>query len=101
MPPIVLRSLPDLARLGARVFSLHQGIGAWWALVAFPAAFLGGALARSPSGHMRRWLLAYPLFPGRATVRPNSSFKPTPLRSGTRHGRKSLPCLAPALRSAA
>jgi hypothetical protein len=33
--------------------------------------------------------------------RPNNSFKPTPLRSGTRHGRKSLPCLAPPLRSAA
>src|SRR5688500_16534315 len=32
-------------------------------------------------------------------MRPNSSFKPTPLRSGTRHGRESLPCLAPALRS--
>ena len=33
--------------------------------------------------------------------RPNNSFKPTPLRSGVRHGRKSLPCLPPALRYAA
>jgi hypothetical protein len=32
---------------------------------------------------------------------PNNSFKPTPLRSGTRHGRESLPCLAPPLCSAA
>ena len=33
--------------------------------------------------------------------RPNNSFKPTPLRSGVRHGRKSLPCLPPPLRYAA
>ena len=80
MPPIALRFLPDLARLGARVFSRHQGIGAWSTHVAFPGASSGGALVWSAAGHMGRRLIASHLFPGRATVRPNSSFKPRPLR---------------------
>jgi hypothetical protein len=80
MPPIVLRFLSDLARLGARVLSRHRGIGAWSTHVAFPAAFLGCALPWSAPGHMGRRSIASSLFPGRATVRPNSSFKPRPLR---------------------
>ena len=101
MPPIVLRFLPDLARLCARPFWQLLGIGALSTHPAFPAARLVGARSGLAGGHTGRWLIASPLFPGRVTVRPNKSFKPTPLRSGHRHGKESLPCLQPPLRSAA
>jgi hypothetical protein len=101
MPPVARRFLPDLARLCARRFWRLPGIGALSTHPALPAARLVGARSGLAVGHTGRRLIASPLLPGRVTVRPNKSFKPTPLRSGTRHGRKSLPCLAPALRSAA
>src|SRR5688500_13829758 len=101
MPPIALRFLPDLARMCARPFWQLLGIGALSTHLAFPAARSVGARSELAVGHTGRQVIASPLFPGRVTVRPNKSFKPTPLRSGTRHGRESLPCLAPALRSAA
>jgi hypothetical protein len=80
MPPIVLRFLPDLARLCARPFWRLLGIGALSTHPAFLAALPTGALLWSAAGHTGRRLIASQLFPGRVTVRPNSSFKPRPLR---------------------
>ena len=80
MQPVVLPFLTDLARLGARRFARLLGIGAVSLQRAFHAALRSGALLSSATGRMGRRAHALPLTTGRGTVRPNNSFKPTPLR---------------------
>ena len=77
---IVLSLYSDLAGTCARVLWRHQ----WVATVLPTQPFLGGIVGRRPSssaiGCIGRHIIASRLRSGRVTVRPNQSFKPTPLR---------------------
>ena len=76
----VLRLFSALARGCARMVSRQLGTVASLLQTAFPAASSPGARFWSALGPWRWGALVYPLLSRRATVRPNSSFKPTPLR---------------------
>ena len=87
----VLQFFPDLARPCARMFPRPQGIKAFKAIhcpglgpitarAVIPAASSTGARPASASGPLRCKGLPFRLSSRRGTVRPNKSFKPTPLR---------------------
>ncbi len=77
----VLRFVFELPRGNARLASQQQGIGAISLAQFFPAAFLLGVRHWSAPGQVRRWdTISSRLASRRGTVRPNNSFKPTPLR---------------------
>jgi hypothetical protein len=77
---IVLRVCLELARSGARLLTQQQGIMAFSLTQTFPAA-RPGARVRSAFGRSGRCgMPACRLSSRRGTVRPNKSFKPTPLR---------------------
>ena len=75
-----LRSFPDLARSCARMFPRQPGIGTFSLQPAFPATSSASARRGSASGPQRCQALPFRLSSRRVTVRPNQSFKPTPLR---------------------
>ena len=76
----VLRLFPDLARPGARMLPRQSGIAAFSLQHAFPATSSASARPGSAPGPLRCQALPFRLSSRRATVRPNKSFKPTPLR---------------------
>ena len=71
----------ELPRTSARLFSRQQGIGTLSLTPAFLAAFSPGTRLWSAAGQVWRCASATSRLVSRhGTVRPNNSFKPTPLR---------------------
>ena len=76
-----LQLASELPRANARLCLRQQGIGTLSLTPAFPAASSLGARLWSATGQVRRWgTVCSRLASRHGTVRPNNSFKPTPLR---------------------